>query len=142
MRLIEQALNVPIGNAAVAAHNAAVTESGRQARTLIGNGPLPGTAEWGRGSATGAGNDRQRAWQLLTLRIQLAAGLDPVEEVLALRRMGETWAIIGRAAGMTRQSAHEKWGARVLAVLDRYGTGELGGPVADDEPAETPGSAG
>ena len=75
----------------------------------------------------------QRAWQLLNMRIQLAAGLDPFEEVLQLRRMGETWATIGRAAGMTRQSAHERWGQRVLSVLDRYGSGELGGPVADDD---------
>ena len=71
------------------------------------------------------------------MRIQLAAGLDPFEEVLMLRRLGQTWSTIGRAAGMTRQSAHERWGSRVLGVLDRYGTGELGGPVAQDDPGST-----
>jgi hypothetical protein len=37
------------------------------------------------------------------------------------------------AAGITRQAAHERWGRRVTQVLDRYRTGEPGGPVADDE---------
>ncbi|HEY5148421.1 MAG TPA: hypothetical protein VIJ23_01075 [Mycobacterium sp.] len=49
--------------------------------------------------------------------------------------MGATRAVIGAAAGMTRQSAHERWHAATLAVLDRYGWGELGGPVAEDMPA-------
>ena len=136
MTLMDQALDVLVDDAARAAHNAAVAEANRQARLLLGNGPRPGTSEWDRDGTTGVNLERQRAWQLLTMRIQLAAGLDPLEEVLELRRMGETWATIGRAAGMTRQSAHEKWGARVLAVLDRYGAGDLGGPVAEDDPAD------
>lgn len=34
--------------------------------------------------------------------------------VAAARKQGATWEAIGRAAGMTRQSAHERW-ARVIA---------------------------
>jgi len=77
---------------------------------------------------------QQLAWQLACLRIELAAGWEPIETVVSLRRFGATWAVIGAAAGMTRQSAHERWHAPTLAVLDRYGSGEMGGPVADDEP--------
>lgn len=134
MSLLERALEIPVVRPAAAAKNAAVTEAGRQAELLLGVGPLPGTAEHDDEHGSGRDLERQRAWQLLTLRIQLAVGFDPLEEVLQLRRTGETWATIGRAAGMTRQSAHERWGSRVLAILDRYGTGELGGPVADDDP--------
>ncbi|MGS0683936.1 hypothetical protein ACVBEQ_02065 [Nakamurella sp. GG22] len=134
MSLIEFALGTPVEDAAQAAQTAAVTEAQRQAWLVVGHSPVPGTSEWEQEQATGVGLERQRAWQLLNMRIQLAAGLDPFEEVLQLRRIGETWATIGRAAGMTRQSAHEKWGQRVLSVLDRYGSGELGGPVADDDP--------
>lgn len=36
------------------------------------------------------------------------------------------------AAGISRQAAHARWGRRVRAILDRYGTGDPGGPVADD----------
>ncbi len=133
MSLIERALDTPVDDAAQAAQIAAVTEAQRQAWLVVGHNPVPGTSEWEQDQATGVGLERQRAWQLLNMRIQLAAGLDPFEEVVQLRRMGETWATIGRAAGMTRQSAHERWGRRVLSVLDRYGLGEVGGPVADDE---------
>jgi hypothetical protein len=34
---------------------------------------------------------------------------------------------------MTRQSAHERWGARTTALLDPLGTG-LPATVADDDP--------
>lgn len=39
------------------------------------------------------------------------SGLD--EAVGAARRAGASWANIGRAAGMTRQSANERWASRV-----------------------------
>ena len=71
--------------------------------------------------------------QLLHFRIILTAGVDPLPSVVGLRRWGVTWELIARAAGVSRQAAHERWGRRVLEVLDAYGTGELGGPVADDE---------
>lgn len=139
MSLIDLALDTPVEDAARSAQTAAVIEANRQAWLVIGSNPLPGTHEWEQEEATGLGTERQRAWQLINLRIQLAAGLDAFEEVVMMRRMGETWATIGRAAGMTRQSAHERWGHRVLSVLDRYGSGELGGPVADDDPADPTG---
>jgi uncharacterized glyoxalase superfamily protein PhnB len=47
--------------------------------------------------------------------------------------VGVTWEVIAKAAGITRQAAHERWGRRVTQVLDRYGASELGGPVPDDE---------
>ncbi|MGD9989711.1 hypothetical protein [Pseudonocardia sp.] len=37
------------------------------------------------------------------------------------------WEVIARAAGVTRQSAHERWARPGADVLDGYGTGELPG---------------
>ena len=149
--LTELALTADVAGAATAAVHAGVAEAQRQASRIVGiagaiEGPTPdsGRADSGRadpGHARGApthpghvGAAQQLAWQLACLRIELAAGWEPIETVVSLRRFGATWAVIGAAAGMTRQSAHERWHAPTLAVLDRYGSGELGGPVADDEP--------
>ncbi len=154
--LTELALTADVAGAATAAVHAGVAEAQRQASRIVGiagaiEGPSSdsgrvdsGRADSGRadpGHAPGAPTNpapvdaaQQLAWQLACLRIELAAGWEPIETVVSLRRLGATWAVIGAAAGMTRQSAHERWPAPTLAVLDRYGSGELGGPVADDEP--------
>ena len=159
--LTELALTADVAGAATAAVHAGVAEAQRQASRIVGiagaiEGPTPdsgradsgpadsGRADSGRadpGHAPGAPTNpapvdaaQQLAWQLACLRIELAADWEPIETVVSLRRFGATWAVIGAAAGMTRQSAHERWHAPTLAVLDRYGSGELGGPVADDEP--------
>lgn len=129
---IEIALTADLAGAAAAVTRAGVSEAQRQAETILSR-HLAATAA-SEPEMQGDATDRQLAWQLTCLRIELEAGLDPFEEVVLLRRAGATWATIARAAGTTRQSAHERWGARVLTVLDRYGTGELGGPVADDDP--------
>jgi hypothetical protein len=42
-----------------------------------------------------------------------AAARDLDETVRTARRAGASWAAIGRATGMTRQSANERWTARV-----------------------------
>lgn len=107
-----------------AARAAAVGEAFTRAREILG-GRAPADP-----SAADAWNS---AVQVLAFRIEHAAGLDAFESVLGLRRWGVTWDVIGRAAGMSRQAAHARWGAQVHATLDRYGTGELGGPVASDE---------
>ena len=154
--LTELALTADVAGAATAAVHAGVAEAQRQASRIVGiagaiEGPTPdsgpadsGPADSGRadpGHAPGAPTNpapvdaaQQLAWQLACLRIELAADWEPIETVVSLRRFGATWAVIGAAAGMTRQSAHERWHAPTLAVLDRYGSGELGGPVADEEP--------
>ena len=154
--LTELALTADVAGAATAAVHAGVAEAQRQASRIVGiagaiEGPTPdsGPADTDPadtdpadpGHAPGAPTNpapvdaaQQLAWQLACLRIELAAGWEPIETVVSLRRFGATWAVIGAAAGMTRQSAHERWHAPTLAVLDRYGSGELGGPVADDEP--------
>ncbi|MDJ0113974.1 hypothetical protein QM646_46425, partial [Rhodococcus erythropolis] len=67
--------------------------------------------------------------------IQLAAGIDSTASVMSLRRFGATWATIGRAAGMTRQSAHERWGRRVSDMLDPYGVG-MPPMVPNDDPTQ------
>lgn len=138
----ELALTADITMATTAAVQAGVAEAQRQASRIVGTDGL--TADSGR--VDPARTDPARtdpahihpaqlmAWQLACLRIELAAGWEPIETVVSLRRFGATWAVIGAAAGMTRQSAHERWNAGTLAVLDRYGSGELGGPVADDRP--------
>lgn len=132
--VVETALTADISSGVRAVCVAAVQEAQEQAVMIVGDGPAPGTPEWGAEEGSTIVEERQQAWALASLRLQLAAGLDGLNEVILLRRMGVTWALIGRAADMTRQSAHERWGHVVMAVLDRYGTGELGGPVADDGP--------
>jgi hypothetical protein len=118
---IDIALGVDITPAAAAVQVAAVTEAGRQADALLGEPPLPGSLEWHAEEGSGAPAQRQRAWELLQLRIGLGAGLDPLPVLIGLRRAGASWEQIGRAAGITRQSAHERWAAQVSAVLEpRY----------------------
>jgi hypothetical protein len=115
---IEIALTVDVTPAAAAVQVAAVTEAGRQADALLGEPPLPGSLEWHAEEGTDAPARRQRAWELLQLRIGLGAGLDPLPVLVGLRRTGATWEEIGRAAGITRQSAHERWAGQVAAVLE------------------------
>lgn len=45
------------------------------------------------------------------------------EAVAAARAAGATWEHIGEAAGMTRQSAHERWGYLVATGCPRPGCG-------------------
>lgn len=79
---------------------------------------MPGSLGWHAEEGTDAPARRQRAWELLQLRIGLDAGLDPLPVLVGLRRAGASWGQIGRAAGISRQSAHERWAARVAAVLE------------------------
>ncbi|MFD4183966.1 hypothetical protein [Rhodococcus sp. NPDC058514] len=131
--LIERALAANVGDASAAVVATGVIEAGHQADLILGTGPVPGSAEWQAEEGTDRPAQRQLAWQLACLRIQLAAGIDSVETVMSLRRFGATWAIIGRAAGVTRQSAHERWGRQVAAILDPYGAG-MPPAVPDDDP--------
>ena len=130
---IDTALAVDLTAATAAVTSAAVLEVSRQADALLGGRKAagdPGWEEW-------AGSDEAHEWelanQLVQLRLSLAADLDPLLVVLGLRRWGVTWEMIAKAAGTSRQAAHERWGRRVTEILDGYGTGQLGGPVADDE---------
>lgn len=134
MSLIDEACQCDVHSGARAVIDGAAIEAGRFADAVIGTGPLPGTAEWEAEQTTDTPSERAIAWQLVSLRVQLAAGLDGLETVVVLRVQGATWAVIGRAAGMSRQSAHERWGARATAVLDPQGTG-LPTNVADDTPS-------
>lgn len=134
MSLIEEAYRCDIESGVRTVIDGAAIEAGRFADEIIGTGPLPGTDDWEAEQATTRPGERAIAWQLVSLRVQLAAGLDGIETVIVLRVQGATWAVIGRAAGMSRQSAHERWGARTTLVLDPQGTG-LPTNVADDTPS-------
>lgn len=131
---ITLATEASIDAAAVAVKNAAATEAGRIADEIIGTGPLPGTEEWEAEQSTDLPARRSLAWHLLSLRVQLAAGLDGLETVVVLRVQGATWAMIGSAVGISRQSAHERWGVRSAAILDPVGDG-LPEIVPNDSPA-------
>ncbi|MFD4468966.1 hypothetical protein ACFWPA_11830 [Rhodococcus sp. NPDC058505] len=131
--LIERALAADIADSVDAVTAAGLAEVGRQADVIVGAGPLPGTPEWVAEEGTEIPATRQLAWQLTSVRLQLAAGLDCSDTIVVLRAGGVTWSLIARAAGITRQAAHERWGGRVRDVLDRYGDG-MPDSVADDEP--------
>ncbi len=114
---IKTALTADVTAAAASVQVAAVTEAGRQADALLGEPPLPGSVEWHSEEGTDVPALRQRAWELLQLRIGIGAGLDPLPVLVGLRRSGASWEQIGTAMGTTRQSAHERWAAKVAAVL-------------------------
>lgn len=117
---LDTALSLDLDQAVQTAHAAAVNATHTEAQRLLG--PAPENAD-----------DWNVAVQLLAFRIEHAAGFDATASVMDLRRWGVTWETIGRAAGISRQAAHARWGAAVRAILDRYGLGEPGGPVASDE---------
>jgi hypothetical protein len=117
--LMERALTVDVAEAAASTSLAAVQEAERHADAIIGVPPTPGTPEWDAEQGTDLPAQRERAWQVLQFRIELAAGIDPVRTLVGLRRTGTTWDLIGRAAGVSRQSAHERWARRVADVLER-----------------------
>lgn len=113
----ELALSVDVTPAGQAVLVAALGEAERQADALLGRWPAPGSIEWHAEEGTDVPLRRERAWQLLQLRIGLAAGLDVFPTVLGLRRHGATWEEIAAASGTTRQSAHERWAARVAELI-------------------------
>lgn len=133
MKFEDTVIHADIASAVRDVVNAGATEAGRFADEVIGVGPLPGTKEWDAEQATSVPAERALAWHLLSLRVQLSAGLDGIETVVVLRTQGATWATIGRATGMSRQSAHERWGTRAAAILDPMETGEMPAIVADDD---------
>jgi hypothetical protein len=114
---VELALSVDVTAAGAAVQVAAVEEAGRQADALLGEWPRPGSIEWHAEEGTATPLLRERAWQLLQLRIGLAAGIDALPTVLGLRRHGATWEEIARAAGITRQRAPERWAAKLATLL-------------------------
>lgn len=130
---LDTALSTDLDTAVRDAQAAAVNAAFAQAQKLLGDPPQSRADAHAHADADGDAEDWNVAVQVLAFRIEHAAGFDALGSVLGLRRWGVTWDVIGRAAGISRQAAHARWGAQVRATLDRYGTGELGGPVADDE---------
>ncbi|MTD16143.1 hypothetical protein GIS00_19575 [Nakamurella sp. YIM 132087] len=128
-KLIERALTVGVGDGAGEVQAVALAEVNRQVDALLGPRPVPGTPE--HEAVADDGGRYERARQLLALRLTLQAGLDARWDVLALRRWGVTWELVGRAAGVSRQSAHERWSPWIREVLSRGG-GELDALAAPD----------
>ncbi|MFP5068595.1 hypothetical protein ACLFMI_02850 [Pseudonocardia nantongensis] len=116
--ILDRVLALDITADAQAVTAAAVAELDRRADAVAGVPPVPGTPEWDAEQGTDAPVRRETAWRLAAFRIGLAAGLDPLPNLIGLRHIGVSWETIGRAAGTTRQSAHERWAGRVSAVLD------------------------
>jgi hypothetical protein len=117
MTELDRVLDADVRGAATAVVGAAVAELDRQADAIAGVPPVPGTPEWDAEQGTDGPARRELAWQVAGFRIALAAGLDPLPFLVGLRRIGTSWETIGRAAGVTRQSAHERWSARAAEVL-------------------------
>ena len=128
---LHRALSVPVDRGVATVQTGAVELVQRAAEQLLDPRPVPGTPEWAQADPD-ALVERDIAWQLLCLRIALASGVDPVGFLVGLRRWGATWQLIGAAAGMSRQAAHEKWADAVAGVLDPYGTGEIGAALHAD----------
>jgi hypothetical protein len=104
---------------------AAVAELDRRADAIAGVPPVPGTPEWDAEQGTDIPLRRETTWRLAAFRIGLAAGLDPLLHLVGLRHVGVSWDTIGQAAGITRQSAHERWARRVSAVVDGHDRAEI-----------------
>lgn len=115
---LDEIIDTDVTAAARAVQGAAVAELDRQADAVAGVPPLPGTPEWEAEQGTGIPAARENTWRLAAFRIGLAAGLDPLPHLVGLRHTGVSWDTIGRAAGITRQSAHERWATRVAAVVE------------------------
>ncbi len=111
------ALTVDVTAAGAAVQVAAVTEAGRQADALLGEPPIPGSVEWHAEESTDVSVRRERAWQLLQLRIGLAAGLDPLPTLIGLNRHGAGWDEIALAMGTTPPAARAEWDPRITAIL-------------------------
>lgn len=54
----------------------------------------------------------ERRWSLLVVRI-VGSVMDPVAAVRDARRRGASWASVGAALGVTVQTAHERFAARM-----------------------------
>lgn len=117
MTELDRILDLDVRAAAAAVTVVAVAELDRQADAIAGVPPVPGTPEWDAEQGTDRPAQRELAWQIAGFRIALGAGIDPLPILVGLRRTGTSWETVGRAAGITRQSAHERWAARVAAVL-------------------------
>lgn len=116
----DDVLTLDITGDAQAVTAAALAELDRRADAIAGVPPVPGTPEWDAEQGTDTPVRRETAWRLAAFRIGLAAGLDPLPHLIGLRHLGISWDTIGRAAGTTRQSAHERWAARVSAVVEGH----------------------
>lgn len=58
----------------------------------------------------------EQRWAVLVVRIVAAARMDPLQAVADARRRGTSWAAIGRALGVTMQTAHGRFAERVRGM--------------------------
>lgn len=83
------------------------------ARKQLGR-PLYGTDEWAA-EISAPDSDRRRTTvkheYMTRLRILKAARADLQRAVLDARKHGLSWRDVGRACGITRQAAYDRWGA-------------------------------
>jgi hypothetical protein len=90
---------------------------GELADEVLGR-PVFGSEEWLRSRERPEEEQREtlREWHLVKVGIKVGAGIDPVGDVVNARRAGASWELVGQAAGMSRQAAHERWARRVELV--------------------------
>lgn len=67
---------------------------------------------YGRRVAT---SDPEDLVELVSLRVVLDDAIDTA--VIGLRQRGVSWSQIGDALGITKQSAHERWGVRAALTV-------------------------
>ncbi|MGW4849123.1 hypothetical protein [Nocardia brasiliensis] len=74
--------------------------------------PEFGTPEWERDwdrRDTPEGQQRQAQWHLTKIRIERAADVDPVGDVINARVFGASWDQIGAAYGISATDASDRW---------------------------------
>ncbi|PXX66928.1 hypothetical protein DFR70_103683 [Nocardia tenerifensis] len=97
-------------------------KSGELADRLLAR-PEFGTEDWKRDRDqrdTPEGHRRLAHWHLTKLRIDRAADIDPVGNVLNARGFGASWQQIGAAYGISAEDAAARWERSATAYIERY----------------------
>ncbi|WP_280410090.1 hypothetical protein [Nocardia brasiliensis] len=97
-------------------------KSGELADRLLDR-PEFGTTDWKRDReqrGTPEGCRRLAHWHLTKIRIDHAADIEPIGNVLNARRFGASWDQIGAAYGISAEDAAARWEPSATSYTERY----------------------
>ncbi|MEU7141709.1 hypothetical protein ABZ942_19820 [Nocardia sp. NPDC046473] len=107
--------------------------------------PEFGTADWKRDRDqrdTPEGRRRLAKWHLTKIRIDRAADIDPIGNVLNARGFGASWDQIGAAYGISTEDAAARWERPATSYIEHFSgtsilpTRETGTSTTETEPTE------